>query len=132
MKARNKIYWIATLIFSVFMATTAYQYLAHNPRMMAAFSSLGYPPYFPTILAIAKLLGVLAILVPGAGRLKEWAYAGFTFTLIGAFLSHMASGQTKEAIMPVVALAIMAVSDVLRPQSRKIAELDIAVVRLTQ
>jgi hypothetical protein len=25
------------------------------------------------------------------------AYAGFTFTFIGAFLSHLASGQHREA-----------------------------------
>jgi hypothetical protein len=64
----------------VFIAFNAYAYLTHKPQMMAAFASLGYPAYFPNILGVAKILGVFALLIPGAVRLKEWAYAGFTIT----------------------------------------------------
>jgi len=34
---------------------------------------LGFPDYFRVELALAKLLGVLALLVPVGPRLKEWA-----------------------------------------------------------
>ncbi len=45
---------------------------------------LGYPLYVMTLLGIFKLLGVVTLLLPGLKRPTEWAYAGFTFDLIGA------------------------------------------------
>jgi hypothetical protein len=127
MKGKNGAYWAATIVFAAFMAYDAYAYLTHEPKMTAAMASLGYPSYFMTILGTAKLLGVVAILAPGTCRLKEWAYAGFTFTFIGAFFSHLASGQQKEAMMPLIALVIMAISYLLRPPLRRILEAPAAV-----
>ena len=112
------LYWISTLLISAFMLFVAFSYLTHQPKMMAAFTSLGYPGYFPNILGIFKILGVIALLVPGFLRLKEWAYAGFTFTFIGAFISHLAVGQNHEALMPLVALGLLAVSYFTSPLSR--------------
>ena len=54
---------------------------------------LGYPMNVLRLLAVAKILGVIAILVPGFPRLKEWAYAGFTFDLIGALHAGLAAGD---------------------------------------
>jgi|SRR5665213_3243755 len=122
MSAKSVLYWVSTLLFAGFMALDAYAYLSHDPKMTAALATLGYPPYFMTILGTAKVLGIVAILVPGAPRTKEWAYAGFTFTFIGAFFSHLASGQAKQAAMPLVALVIMAISYLLRPPQRRILE----------
>lgn len=127
MPGKKIIYWAATLLFAAFMAYDAYAFLSRDPKMGAAMASLGYPPYFLMILGTAKLLGVIAILVPGAPRTKEWAYAGFTFTLIGAFFSHLASGQLREAAMPVLALLVMAISYLLRPPMRRILEAAAAV-----
>ena len=127
MKGKQAAYWTATILFAAFMAFDAYAYLSHDPKMTAALAVLGYPYYFMNILGTAKALGVVAILVPGTVRLKEWAYAGFTFTFIGAFFSHSASGQHREAAMPLVALAIMAVSYLLRPPQRRILEAAAAV-----
>ncbi|HZZ20663.1 MAG TPA: DoxX family protein [Opitutaceae bacterium] len=122
MNGKKIAYWIATVLFAAFMAFDAYAYLSHSPKMVAALASLGYPSYFINILGTAKVLGVVAILAPGTRRLKEWAYAGFTFTFIGAFFSHMSTGQQKESIMPLVALVIMVASYLLRPPDRRIAE----------
>lgn len=122
MKGKSIIYWASTLIVAVFMGFNAYGYLTHDPKMMAAFASLGYPSYFPDILATAKILGVLAIVAPGTPQLKEWAYAGFTFTFIGALISHLACGQRTEAVGPIVALFVLSVSYLLRPPMRRIVE----------
>jgi hypothetical protein len=48
-------------------------------------------------LAWVKLLGVVALLAPVPARLKEWAYAGFAFTLASALLAHLAVGDGPEA-----------------------------------
>jgi hypothetical protein len=104
------------------MGSNVYAYLTHDPRMMVAFASLGYPPYFPTILGVAKLLGIIVVVIPGTPQLKEWAYAGFTFTFLGAIMSQLASGQKREVTMPIVALIIIALSYLLRPPLRRIVE----------
>ena len=68
-----------------------------------AMAELGYPVYLMTILGVAKLLGVLALLLPGTPLLKEWAYAGFTFDLLGASVSHAFVGHSIAQICQVVA-----------------------------
>ncbi len=108
-------YWITTVLVSGWMAYAAIKYLTHDPKMSAGFASLGYPAYFPIVLGTAKLLGVLALLAPGLPRLKEWAYAGFTFTFIGAAWSHLASNQNNAAVMPIATLVLLAISYACRP-----------------
>lgn len=62
--------------------------LTQNPTIMASMSKLGYPDYLATLLGFWKIAGVIAILIPGFGLVKEWAYAGFFFDLTGASASH--------------------------------------------
>lgn len=119
MKAKHVTYWIATVLMCGFMAFISYSYLTHAPKMMSAFASLGYPSYFPMILGIAKMLGIVALLVPGLPHLKEWAYAGFTFTFLGAVFSHLSSGQQQAALLPLISLLVLAISYATRPADRR-------------
>ena len=74
-----------------------------------------------TILGVAKLLGVFALLIPGFPLLKEWAYAGFTFDLLGASASHaFVRDPPMETALPLIILGIAAVSYFLRPESRRL------------
>lgn len=76
-----------------------------------SMSKLGYPEYLLTILGIAKIFGAIALLQPVSHTIKEWAYAGFAFILIGAFVSHAFSGSVVGfLVLPIVLLAIMFVS----------------------
>jgi uncharacterized membrane protein YphA (DoxX/SURF4 family) len=52
---------------------------------------LGYPRYFIPFIGVMKLLGCIAILIPGYPKIKEWAYAGLFFDLIGATYSSLAT-----------------------------------------
>ena len=54
---------------------------------------LGYPTYFILFTGVAKVLGIIAILIPGFPRIKEWAYAGLMFDLIGAIYSVTSVNQ---------------------------------------
>ncbi len=86
-----------------------------------ALASLGYPAYLMTILGVAKLLGVIALLLPRMPLLKEWAYAGFTFDLLGATASHAFVGDgIGEIMMPLIFLGIAATSYSLRPPTRRL------------
>ena len=73
------------------------------------------------LLGVAKLLAVPALLVPGFPRLKEWAYAGMVFNLIGATFSHAMSGDSADRIAtPIVVMVLVFTSWALRPASRKL------------
>ncbi len=122
MKMKTAIYWITTALTVASMALSAELYLTRNAKMMAQFKKLGYPDYFPNILGAFKLLGVAALLSPGRVLLKEWAYAGFSFTFLGASASHLAKRHEKEAVAPMVSLAILAASYLTRPPDREAAE----------
>ena len=73
--------------------------------------AIGYRQYVLHFLAVAKFLGAIAILIPGFPRLKEWAYAGFTFDLLGATYSFYASGfGVKDWAFMLVLIALLACS----------------------
>lgn len=118
MKAVNLTYWISTALLSGWMIFSAWAYLSDQPMIADAFASLGYPGYFAALLGVAKLMGAFVLLVPRIPLFKEWAYAGFTFTFVGALWSHLASGQPGAIVLPVFAMIILAVSYVTRPLHR--------------
>jgi len=82
------LYWIFTSLFAFLMLGSAIPDIISSPiAVKGMHEDLGYPLYFIPFIGIAKVLGVLAILIPGYPRLKEWAYAGLIFDLIGATYS---------------------------------------------
>lgn len=121
MTKRNKIiYWIATIWLSLGMTATGIVQLIHLEEEAAVMTRLGYPLYFLTILGVWKLLGVIAVLIPKFPLLKEWAYAGFFFSMSGAAFSHLAMGdEAKELFGPVLLLILTIVSWYFRPAERK-------------
>jgi len=111
LKTARVVYWVATLLFVLPQAWSAVQYLTMAPRMVETFTGLGYPLYVMTFLAVAKLLGIVAVLWGRPARLKEWAYAGFTFDTLGAAWSHLASGDPGFIVaVPLAFLVVQFVS----------------------
>lgn len=97
MNARNTriVYWTSTLVFLIPQVWSATQMLSRAPRMTETITGLGYPLFVMTLLGTAKLLGASAILLSDRWpTIKEWAYAGFTFDVVGAFFSHLAHGDS--------------------------------------
>jgi hypothetical protein len=84
---------------------------------------LGYPLYFLTFLGVWKVLGAVAIVVPGFPRLKEWAYAGMIFDLSGAVVSRAVMGDgAANVIPPFVVGCLVVASWALRPDDRVLQE----------
>ena len=126
---RNKvIYWISTLWLASGMLATGIQQLlrmkvegAVSPPGVEGITHLGYPVYFLTILGIWKILGVVALLAPRKPLVKEWAYAGFFFTMSGAIFSHIAVGDPLKELFPSSLLLVLTVvSWHFRPADRKL------------
>ena len=91
MKKINITYWITTGLFATFILMSSTRSLLKPDEAKAFVSTaLGYPVYIIPFLSVAKILGVIAILVPGYPRIKEWAYAGLFFDLTGALYSLVA------------------------------------------
>ena len=112
-KKVKMIFWAATLILVLWegLMPVGTLLFAHE-YFNAGTKPLGYPDYFAYTLMICKALGLLAIAYPSTpGVLREWAYAGLTFNLIFAFISHACVDKNIGfMLMPLVFLAILAVS----------------------
>jgi len=111
MKKNKILYWIFTglicLLDGLIPALTSNTELAKQ-----GISHLGYPDYFRVMLTLFKVAGALILILPVfRSRIKEWAYAGFTFNFFSAFISGLiVDGFSGTSIVPIVALGILAAS----------------------
>ena len=114
--ARKITYWACTILVAAMGITAAVTYLIGGEKMVQAFTHVGYPQQLRVMLGIAKGLGALTLLAPGLSKLKEWAYAGFTFAWIAAIVAHYLAGDGFAG--PIVLLALLAGSYLTRPAGR--------------
>lgn len=113
MKKFKLIFWVATAIIILMEGVMPLSTIIFSPEYVnAGTKPLGYPDYFAYALIICKVLGVLAISYSKTpGKLKEWAYAGLTFNLIFAFISHAyVDKNIVFMLIPLVVLGILVVS----------------------
>jgi len=114
-------YWIITIILSFCIFSGGLAQAVQVKGVVEGFKPLGYPTYFISVIGVWKVLGIIAILIPGYRLLKEWAYAGIFFVMTGAVISHIASNHISAQIIAPVLLAVFTVlSWYLRPANRKI------------
>lgn len=107
MKIAKTFYWIVTGLMAAFMLMASVPDVLRIPQAVAIFGHLGYPVYLLPFLGTAKILGVIAVLAPGLRRLKEWAFAGLTFDVIGALYSNLSVGDPASAWMPAVIALVL-------------------------
>lgn len=114
------VYWISTgilcsvMLFSVINFTFNDHFPFPNGKE-GAFAHLGLPSYFKIELTVAKILGLLALLIRGVPRkVKEFAYFGFAITLVSASIAHLSRGDARLSVLfvidPLIFLGILIVS----------------------
>jgi len=108
-KTTKIIYWVATGLLTLMMLMSVYMYLFNHAEVSELFTKLGYPAYIVYPLAIAKLLGLLALWSKKCNEMREWAYAGFFFDFVLAAAAHMMI-KDGEHLPALVALVILLVS----------------------
>jgi len=118
-------YWICTALTAFFFVSGGLAYALAVPDVAEGVMQLGFPLYFVRLLGVWKVLGGLAILMPGFPRLKEWAYAGIMFDLTAAAVASATMGASIGAewwhvFAPLMVAAIMVGSWALRPRSRRL------------
>jgi hypothetical protein len=115
-------YWVATLLVAFAFGSGGAADVMRIPAVVEGMTHLGYPVYFCVILGVWKMLGALALLIPGTPRLKEWAYAGTVFDLTGAAASHFAVGDDAAKLVAPIVLTLLALASwALRPATRRLA-----------
>ena len=115
---RTIVYWGATGVVAMAALLGGFSYVTNSPEAIENFRHVGYPQQLRVLLGIAKLAGAIVLLVPRLPTLKEWAYAGFTFTWIAATVAHYLAADGKS-LLPVALLGLLAVSYVTRPANRR-------------
>ena len=116
---RKVIYWATTGVLALLSLFAAFTYLSGAQEAVTGFAHVGYPQQLRYLLGIAKLLGAITLIVPGLPKLKEWAYAGFTFAWIAAFVAHYLAKDGPKAYTPIVLLVFLAISYLTRPANRQ-------------
>ena len=102
-------YWTATIVFALLLVMDGVGGVTRADAGVEALTHLGYPVYLLPIFGVAKWLAAIAIVQNRFYTPKEWAFAGWAFTCIGAFASRAAVGDTVDLVYPPVFLAIGAV-----------------------
>ena len=108
MKKVRIFFWIITGLMAAFMLMASIPDVLQIQEAIDVFTRLGYLRYLLPFIGTAKILAVIAILVPGFPTLKEWAYAGFVFDLIGALYSHISVGDPPgEWVFAIIGLLLV-------------------------
>lgn len=109
MKNLNIYYWLSTGLVLFFLLPGSIMNIMQTPDWVAVFNDLGYPTYLLPFLGVAKLAGCIVIVLPQFKRLKEWAYAGIFFDLVGAVYS----GLMVSGFDPAMSIMFVAIAAVL-------------------
>jgi uncharacterized membrane protein YphA (DoxX/SURF4 family) len=121
-KGKKIAYWTVTLIFAAAIMLSGIGSLMRNGGNLDLVKNIGFPVYVLTIIGSWKVIGVIAIVMPGFPRLKEWTHAGFFFLMTGASLCHVFANDYGDygfnIILPLFYAALNIASWALRPQSR--------------
>ena len=117
---RKVAYWGSTALAGLALLGSL-SYLTGNEQVVTGFAKAGYPQHLRIVLGLAKPAAAIVLLIPGLAVLKEWAYAGASFAWIMASISAYVNGEQIWPV-PLALLAVLAVSYVTRPASRRTLE----------
>ena len=108
LSSKKIIYWIGIILIALVFFSSGLFEVTRNPIVWDKTINLGYPPYFIVLLGIAKISGVIVLLIPNKlNWLKEWVFAGLTYDVIFAFASNYATANYFDALTAIVALILI-------------------------
>lgn len=107
LKTARWFYWIITGFFALTMIMAGVAYVLGVAPVVEGFLKLGMPVYVMKILGVFKVLGGITFLFVRSRTLKEWAYAGYTFNLIGAIAAHAFTDQAYGPAAGVLLLVLI-------------------------
>ena len=88
LRTEKIIYRIGIVLLATWFGTSGLLEITKNPVVWDHTIKMGYPPYFITSLGIAKIAGIIVLLVPNKLKwVKEWVFAAFFPDVIFAGIS---------------------------------------------
>jgi len=130
MSRKTIAFWGATGLVAIEALYGAFTYLTAAPVAVERFEHVGYPQQLRVLLGIAKLAAAIVLVLPRRPTLKEWAYAGLTFTWIAATVAHYLAGDGALSLLPVALIGVLSVSYLTRTADRRGAEEAMHITRL--
>ncbi len=111
MKKYTIMFRIATSLIFI-MEGVLPAFTSQSDMAIQGVMNLGYPAYFSGLLAVFKVAGSLALIIPKVSpRIKEWAYAGFGIDFICAFASiWIVMGFNVGLALPIVFMILLVIS----------------------
>ncbi len=111
MKKYKIIFCITTSLIFLFEGVVP-ALTSQSEMSIQGITHLGYPVYFVTLLTLFKVLGAFALILPQVSKcIKEWAYAGFGFDFIFAFISiWIVDGFSGILLIPIIAMITLVLS----------------------
>jgi len=116
-KTRKIVFWITTGLLTVIVLMFVGNSIFNKEMFTSRFASLGYPTYLIYPMVGAKILGLVAIWSNKSKTLKEWAYAGFFFNFVLAFLAELYAPDGEYISAP-FALVLLIISYYLGEKDR--------------
>ena len=108
------IYRIGIILLSMWFGASGLLEITKNPSVWDRTLLMGYPPYFITALGIAKIAGVIVLVIPNKlSWLKEWVFAALFFDVIFAFISGYSFAGISEIVKPVVAFVLILITYIM-------------------
>lgn len=121
MNKRDLIFYrVSTALFSFMLAAGGISYIVKYDEVVTTFEGLGYPEDLVYPLAIAKLLGVIALWLIKNPIIRQLAYLGFLINLVMAIIAHVQAGD-GDAFGPVIPLVLLAISYFYYRKDRKLS-----------
>ena len=118
-KVSTFLYWVSTGLVLLLVGVGSFADLLMVDAIRESFQHIRFPEYIIPFFGIAKLLGSVAIVLPGRLKLKEWAYAGLAFYFIGATYIHIAvgDGMDKISVTSIIFLVVITSYSFSKPLS---------------
>jgi len=107
MDIKKILFWVSTVVMCGIFLFSAGMYLTKYEMVQGFYKHLGFPIWIIYPLAIAKILGVIAIISNKSALLREWAYAGFFFDAVLAFAAHYMVGDGSGGMSAIALVAVV-------------------------
>jgi hypothetical protein len=107
-KAIHLLYRIITVLFAALLLMAGITEAIAHESGKEIMRHLGYPEHVLHVIGTGKILAAVALVQRRFPTVREWAYAGVTFNLVGAFVARAAAGDSIGLILsPLIFLSVM-------------------------
>ena len=104
-RRRTIIIWVLTILVAAVFVMAGFSKITQSEQMVTAFNGFGLPLWFMTLVGIAEVVGAIGLLLPPIAFLAGLGLMGITG---GAFITHMASGDSFGMAIPAIVIFVLA------------------------